>query len=45
MHSKFIQISTLVTNDGALVLYALDDQGHIYEKLVGVSDSPWTEIS
>ena len=44
MHSKFIQISTLVTQNGTLVLYALDDTGKIYEKLVGVKNSKWVLV-
>ena len=43
MHGKFIQISTVVTNSG-VALYALDEEGIIWEKLVGMPDSSWVRI-
>jgi hypothetical protein len=44
MHSKFIQISTVLTPAG-VALYALDDKGDVYEKLVGIKNSTWVKIA
>ena len=44
MHGKFIQISTVVSANGIIALYALDENGKIFEKLTGTPNSPWTPI-
>ena len=44
MHGKFVQISTVLTPAG-VALYALDEHGKIYEKLVGIKNSQWILIS
>jgi len=44
MHSKFVQISTIITTNGVIALYALDEDGRIFEKLVGTPNAPWTPI-
>lgn len=43
MHAKFVQISTVVLNS-SVVLYALDENGNIYEKIVGAANAVWTRI-
>jgi len=43
MKAKFIQISSLVQN-GRIVLYALDEDGKVWEKLVADQGGTWTLI-
>ena len=45
MTGKIIQISTVVTAKGMIALYALNENGKIFEKLVGIKHSPWTPIN
>jgi hypothetical protein len=40
IHGKFIQISTILTANG-IALYALDEDGHIFEKLVATKNAKW----
>jgi hypothetical protein len=44
MKGKVIQIASILTPAG-VALYALTDDGRIYEKLVGKPFSKWVEIS
>lgn len=44
MQGKVIQIASVLTPAG-VALYALTDQGKIYEKLVGKQFAKWVEIS
>jgi len=44
MQGKIIQIASVVTPAG-VALYALTDQGKIYEKLVGRPFAKWVPIS
>ncbi len=44
MHGKFIQISAVLTPAG-VALYALDDNGKVYEKLVGMKNATWVLIT
>lgn len=46
MHSKFIQISTVVSAKGELVVYALDENGRIWETLPGMGTSAkWVQLN
>jgi hypothetical protein len=44
MLGKVIQISTVLTPAG-VALYALTDQGKVYEKLVGQQNAVWVQIT
>lgn len=44
MHGKFVQISAVTTQAG-IVLYALDEDGNIFERLVTVHGSSWIQIA
>lgn len=43
MHQQFVQITAVNTSAG-VALYALDNTGKIFEKLVGQSNATWTPI-
>ena len=45
MHAKFIQISSVVTTTGSIVLYALDEDGKVWEKIVADQGGRWTQIT
>lgn len=46
MHSKFIQISTAVSAKGELVVYALDEDGRIWETLPGMGNrAKWIQLN
>lgn len=44
-HGKFIQISSVVTNTGTIIIYALDEDGKVWEKIAADQGSPWTLIT
>lgn len=44
MHAKFVQISAAVTAGGATVLYALDENGDVWEKIVTMQGRAWTKL-
>jgi|GEM_PF-6997171 len=43
-HAKFVQI-TAVVNDGRTMLYALDEAGKVWEKIVINQGGTWTLIT
>ncbi len=43
MHAKFVQISTVLT-DAGVALYALDEKGNVFEKLVGRHNASWVQV-
>lgn len=45
MHAKFIQISTVVQSNDRIILYALDEDGKVWEKIVGDQGHGWTQIT
>lgn len=44
-HGKFIQISTVVANNGNIVIYALDENGKVWEKIASDQGGTWTLIT
>ena len=44
-HGKFIQISAVTSPAGELVVYALDEDGKIWETLPGLTDSKWVRLN
>ena len=46
VHGKFVQISTAVSPKGELVVYALDENGKIWETLPGMGDKArWIQLN
>jgi len=45
MHSKFVSVSAVVTANGELVVYAVDDNGKVWEKLPGLANAKWVNIT
>ncbi|MET0980307.1 MAG: hypothetical protein ABWX90_03565 [Candidatus Saccharimonadales bacterium] len=45
MHGKFIQISTAVSAKGELMVYALDENGKIWEMLPGILKAKWVQLN
>jgi hypothetical protein len=44
MHGKFIQITSAVSTKGMIILYALDESGRIWEKIVADQGGTWTQV-
>ena len=45
-HGKFIQISTAVGKTGELIVYALDENGKIWETLPGMgAKAGWVQLN
>ncbi len=45
MRGKFISVSAVVTKDGTIAVYAADDKGQVWEKLPGMQNASWVNIT